>query len=409
MARYAEREFIMRTNKIPRITFQAHSQIGADCWHSVLMSLLRGLAAIEVAAAHLRADMYPSLRTVTDPSIWFKGFTFATGFAHHAVLVFFVISGWLVGGSLLDKIRQSDAVASYAIDRVTRLWTVLIPTFVLTLLFGLATGAVDAQSVDFHPANNYSAMVFGANLIGLQTIAVPTFGGNFPLWSLANETWYYILFPLSVVLFRTRARAVGIACGATLLLLAALLPAAIVGYFVIWLLGVAFSRIRIECSAAQRSGWAILVAALWAYYRLTGDMNAFTLANVLPDLGCSLVFLVLLSSLQFKAAVTSRLRPVLARTGTFFAEFSFSLYVLHVPLIDLLHHGVLKRWGLRELSPHEPLHFMIYLGMLATLLAGAYLSYRLFESHTYQIRRLLKRMLLQRSAHAPVSQPFRSD
>jgi peptidoglycan/LPS O-acetylase OafA/YrhL len=172
---------------------------------------------------------------------------------------------------------------------------------------------------------------------------------------------------------------------------------------------VAFSRIRIECNTAQRSGWAILVAALWAYYRLTGDMNAFTLANVLPDLGCSIVFLVLLSSLQFKAAAASKLRPLLARTGTFFAEFSFSLYVLHVPLIDLLQHGVSKRWGLHELSPHEPLHFTIYLGMLATLLAGAYLSYRLFESHTYQIRRLLKRMLLQRPAHAPVSRTFRAD
>ena len=399
----------MRINKIPRITFQAHSQVGDDCWHSVLISLLRGLAAIEVAAAHLRADMYPGLRAVADPSIWFKGFSFATGFAHHAVLVFFVISGWLVGGSLLDKTRQPDAIASYAIDRVTRLWTVLIPTFVLTLLFGLSAGVVDAQGIDFHPANDYSAVVFGANLIGLQTIAVPAFGGNFPLWSLANETWYYILFPLVVVLWRAPGRATRVACGTTLLLLAALLPTAIVGYFLIWLLGVAFSRIRIECSTAQRSVWLILVAALWAYYRLTGDMNAFTLANLLPDLGCSLVFLVLLSSLQFKAAATSKLRPFLARIGTFFAEFSFSLYVLHVPLIGLLQHWALKQWGLRELSPHEPLHFAIYLGMLTALLAGAYLSYRLFESHTYQIRRLLKRMLLQRPAREPISPTFRAD
>jgi peptidoglycan/LPS O-acetylase OafA/YrhL len=399
----------MRTKKIPRVVFQIHSQSGNDSWHSVFISLLRGLAAIEVAAAHLRADMYPGLRTVTDPSIWFKGFTFATGFAHHAVLVFFVISGWLVGGSLLDKIRQPDAIASYAIDRITRLWTVLIPTFVLTLLFALGTGVVDAQGIDFHPANDYSAIVFGANLIGLQTIATPTFGGNFPLWSLANETWYYILFPLLVVLFRAPGRALRVTCGATLLLLAALLPAAIVGYFAIWLLGVAFSRIRIECSTAQRSGWLILVAALWAYYRLTGDMNAFTLANLLPDLGCSLVFLVLLSSLQFKAAATSKLQPLLGKIGTFFAEFSFSLYVVHVPMIGLLQHWALKRWGLRELSPHEPLHFAIYLGMLAALLAGAYLSYLLFESRTYQIRRLLKRMLLQRPAHAPVSPTFRAD
>jgi peptidoglycan/LPS O-acetylase OafA/YrhL len=399
----------MRTNKMPRLTFQAHGQLGDDCWHSVLISMLRGLAAIEVAAAHLRADVYPGLRTVADPSIWFKGFAFATGFAHHAVLVFFVISGWLVGGSLLDKFRQPDAIASYAIDRVTRLWTVLIPTFMLTLLFGLGTGVISAQSIDFSPANDYSALVFGANLVGLQTIAVPAFGGNFPLWSLANETWYYLLFPLLVLLFGARRRVPRVACGATLVLLAAVLPAAIVGYFAIWLLGAAFSRIRIECGAALRSGWLVLGAALWVYYRLTGDMDAFEFATVLPDMVYSLVFLVLLSSLQFKAAATSKLRRPLSRVGNFFAEFSFSLYVLHVPLIGLLQHWALTRWGLRQLSPHEPLHFAIYLAMLATLLVGSYLSYRLFESQTYRIRRLLKRMLLQRPAQAAVAPALRPD
>jgi peptidoglycan/LPS O-acetylase OafA/YrhL len=406
---YQKRGRIIGTNKMPRLTFQANGQLGNDCWHSVLISLLRGLAAIEVAAAHLRADMYPGMRTVADPSIWFKGLAFATGFAHHAVLVFFVISGWLVGGSLLDKIRQPDAIASYAIDRVTRLWTVLIPTFVLTLLFGLGTGVVSAQGIDFALGNDYSALVFGANLVGLQTISVPVFGGNFPLWSLANETWYYLLFPLLVILFRAPRRAQRVACGATLVLLAALLPAAIVGYFAIWLLGVAFSRIRIECSAALRSGWLVLLAALWAYYRLTGDMDAFELTTVLPDLACSLMFLVLLSSLQFMAAANSRLRRPLARVGSFFAEFSFSLYVLHVPLIDLLQHLALTRWGLRQLSPHEPLHFAIYLGMLATLLAASYLSYRLFESQTYRIRRRLKRMLLQRTPREAAAPTLSAD
>jgi peptidoglycan/LPS O-acetylase OafA/YrhL len=399
----------MRSTTMPRLTFQAHGQLGDECWHSVLISLLRGLAAFEVAAAHLRAATYPGLRSVADPSLWFKGFSFATGFAHHAVLVFFVISGWLVGGSLLDKIRRPDAVASYAIDRVTRLWTVLIPTFVLTLLFSLGTGVISTQGVDFNPANNYSALAFGANLVGLQTIIAPTFGGNFPLWSLANETWYYVLFPLLVMLFRAPRRAQRVACGAAFVLLAALLPAAVLGYFAIWLLGVAFSRIRIEFSAAQRVGWLVLLAAFWAYYRLTGDMDGFTLASLLPDLACSVMFVVLLSSLQFKAAAESKLRRPLAKVGTFFAEFSFSLYVLHVPLIVLLQHLVLTQWGLRQLSPHEPLHFAIYLGMLVFLLVACYLSYRLFESRTYQVRRLLKRTLLERPARAPVAPTLPAD
>ena len=388
---------------MPKISFHAHGQATSNCWHGVLISLLRGLAAIAVAAAHLRADMYPALRTVANPSIWFQAFAFVTGFAHHAVLLFFVISGWLVGGSLLDKFRQPNALAVYAIDRVTRLWTVLIPTFALTLLFGLGSGVLNVHGVDFSPANDYSALVFAGNLVGLQTIALPAYGGNFPLWSLANETWYYLMFPLLIGLFGSRRRTPRLACGAALILLAAMLPAALVDYFAIWLLGVAFSRIRIECGAALRSGWLVLLAALWAYYRLTGDMNTFALASLLPDMVCSLVFLVFLSSLQFKAAATSMLLRPLTAVGTLFAEFSFSLYVLHVPLIGLLQHWIATRWGLRQLSPNEPLHGAIYLGMLATVLAMSYLSYRLFEAQTPRIRRLLKRMLFDQAAGTAVA------
>jgi len=52
---------------------------------------------------------------------------------------------------------------------------------------------------------------------------------------------------------------------------------------------------------------------------------------------------------------------------------------LHLPLIFLLKHVALTQFGLRELSPSEPLHFAVYLGMLASLLLGSYLSYLLFE------------------------------
>ena len=60
-------------------------------------------------------------------------------------------------------------------------------------------------------------------------------------------------------------------------------------------------------------------------------------------------------------------------------RLSFSLYGLHLPLIFLLKHVALTQFGLRELSPSEPLHFAVYLGMLASLLLGSYLSYLLFE------------------------------
>lgn len=385
----------MRFANIPRVAFQRNGQFDEGSWHSIWISLLRGLAAFVVATAHLRAAMYPGLRDVADPPLWFQGLAFVSGFAHQAVLVFFVISGWLVGGSLLNRIGEPHAVVNYAIDRATRLWTVLIPTFLLTLVIALGIGSASVSEVNFSSAEPYSVVSFAGNLVGLQRVLVPVFGGNFPLWSLANETWYYVMFPLLAVARISRDKTTRLACTVALLALGFLLPTAMVGYFLVWLLGVAFSRIRIECGNTARWGWLVLTLGVAAYFRLTGELDAFELATIGPDLICSLLYLVLLSSLQFKARPASRLASRLRDNGKFFAEFSFSLYVLHVPLIGLLHYWSTAYLGLRQLSPSEPVHALIYFLMLATLMVAAYLSYLLFESRTYRIRSALKKKVLR--------------
>lgn len=388
----------MRTDTLPRLSFQRQSGLGEDYWHSIMISLLRGLAAMMVAAAHLRADIYPGLRTLDDPALWFQGFSFLTGFAHQAVLIFFVISGWLVGGSLLNKMGQPGVMANYAIDRATRLWTVLIPTLALTLLLGVGIGTLDPKGVDFSAANDFSALSFVGNLLGLQTVLVANFGGNYALWSLANETWYYAMFPLLVLTFTARRPSARVGCGAALVMAIAFLPGEITMYFTIWLLGVAFSRVRIDCGANMRWMWLILLVAVSIYFRLTGNNDDFDAGTLGMDLLCSILYLVMLSSLQFKAPPTSTLAQQLTRFGKFFSDFSFSLYVLHVPLIVLLKYVAATHFSLRQLSPQEPLHLAIYFGMLAIIVAASYLFYLVFESQTYRIRRMVKDLVARRGA-----------
>ena len=166
---------------------------------------------------------------------------------------------------------------------------------------------------------------------------------------------------------------------------------------------------RIECGIATRCAWLLLLGAVSVYYRLTGLNDDISAATFVQDLTCCLVFLVFLSSLQNKAAPDSKWHGQLTRTGKFFAEFSFTLYVLHVPLIDLMQYWSTTRFGLRQLSPHEPLHFVVYFGMLAALMVACYLSYRLFESQTYRIRRLVKDMVARRSAPLPTARTAPAD
>ncbi len=348
-----------------------------------------------VAAAHLRALVYPGFGTVKSPSLAFQGLAFSTGFACLAVIVFFVLSGWLVGGSLLNRIGNDRAITKYAIDRVTRLWIVLVPTFCAMLLFGLATAALDPSQLSLARDNAYSATAFIGNLAGLQNIFVPEFGGNFPLWSLSNETWYYVLFPLLVMLFRTRSARYRVLILLAVAAIVYLLNNAILLYFSIWLLGAAFSRVRIDCGPVVRWMLFIGLLTLAVGIRMKGKSD-ITVESFSQYLLFSVVFVLFLSSMQFKRAQSPAIE-CLNRVGRFFSEFSFTLYVLHVPLMAAFLHLAAPVLGKGQLDPHRPAHLLVYLLLYLGLVAGAWLFHLPFEARTYQVREWLKTMFRFRS------------
>ncbi len=382
----------MRTPSF-RLHWQRQSQVDTRSAHSFLISLLRGLAALQVAAAHLRSEMFPGLRELADPPLYYQILAFATAFSHQAVVVFFLISGWLVGGSLLNKLDQPGAMTAYAIDRATRLWTVLVPALCLMLAVGAVTGTVSLAQADFSAANDYSAVSFIGNLLGLQTVLVPTFADNYALWSLSNETWYYLQFPLLLVVFTGRTRLSQLVAATVLVLTAVGLPASMTVYFALWLLGALFSRARIDCTTAVRAALLLAAAAALVFLRATEGNDDLNPGLFVKHLMYSLPLLAFLASMQRPLAASPGWMRVLAPATHLLSEFSFTLYVIHVPLIKLLRHLGMQEFGRNRLVANQPADFAIYFGMLLAIMAAAYLSYLLFESHTFRIRRLLKNAL----------------
>ncbi|XYJ08506.1 acyltransferase family protein [Telluria sp. B2] len=379
---------------MPKITILKKTNLQEDNWHSMLISLFRGWAALEVAAAHLRAMTYPGFGEVANPPVLFVGLAFSTGFAYLAVMVFFVLSGWLVGGSFLNKMDSERALQHYAVDRVSRLWVVLVPTFVVALLAGVAVGVVDPARVSFSADNPYSVSAFIGNMFGLQTILVPSFGENFPLWSLANETWYYVLFPLLVLVFRGRSIAWRASALLAIGVIVQLVTPEIILYFSIWLLGVAFSRVKIEAGPVLRWVLLILAAGSAVLIRLKGT-NEFNLESYPQFLMFSLLFGLFLSSMQFKRQPSSKLDR-LDRTGKFFADFSFTLYVLHVPMIFVMVYLMPSLLGTSKLSPHILSHYLVYVAMFLVLVVGSYFFHLPFEANTGRVRRWVKAQLFAR-------------
>lgn len=380
----------------PSIALLSETNLDERCWHSILISLCRGFAALVVAAAHVRGETMPSLRSLPDPTLWYQALTFFTGFAHQAVVVFFVVSGWLVGGSLLNRLNQPNVIRDYCIDRITRLWMVLIPAFLLTILLASLTGDVDPAHFDLARGNEFSASAFAGNLLGLQDLLVPRFGGNYALWSLAFEMWYYVVFPLALLAFVGRKKTIRVAAAVAALAIASQLSVDILLYFSVWTLGVLFSRIRFELDKVSLALLLVLFAMVAVQVRLSGYVDRCSEESFPQDLFYSLLFLVLLSSQQRKFDPRSRTVRWLKSLGDSLSKFSFTLYVMHVPLVLFITSLMRDHFGIAQLSPEKFSHLAMYLTLLSVILMLSYGTYCLFEVHTHKVRALLREALSPR-------------
>jgi len=166
---------------------------------------------------HLRNLFFVDLPEINGhSSLLIKIVYFATGFGHESVMIFFVLSGFLVGGTMLrGRIDGNWSWSSYASNRFTRLWVVLIPALLLGAVWdrtgivvfgthGIYGGLAQNNVVRFAVRPRLSGTVMLGNALFLQGILTPTFGSNGPLWSLSFEFWYYVLFPLMVLAFPAR-------------------------------------------------------------------------------------------------------------------------------------------------------------------------------------------------------------
>ena len=100
---------------------------------SAHLDFIRSVAAWAVMWGHLRAFFFLDFQELRQPGPLLKGLYVLTGFGHQAVMVFFVLSGFLISASILrGQASTMWSWAEYAISRATRLYVVLIPG----LLFG---------------------------------------------------------------------------------------------------------------------------------------------------------------------------------------------------------------------------------------------------------------------------------
>ena len=370
---------------------------------SVLLDLVRGLAALLVLLEHWRNIFFIDYPQIIAHRALLSGFYLLCTAGHQAVVIFFVLSGYLISGSIFRMLqRQAWSWRSYLTHRLVRLWVVLVPGLLLCALWdglglhsGLApelyAGLSGDNVIAINVAAKHSWGAFASNLLFLQTIHhLPIFGSDESLWSLANEFWYYILFPLGLfaILRRTPLPA-RLLCALSFAALAWFVGSEIFKLFPIWLLGSALALVPVpQFSRRVR----ILAAALYIPVLFLLGRKAplpVTTVDYILALATVLFLWVLLSAgsaYQPSSGVT------LSRE---LSKFSYTLYVAHMPLCVLLAALLVgeTRWA------PTPAHLVYGLLVLCGLLAYAYGVARLTEFRTDRVRSWVEARLRAHEQH----------
>lgn len=188
---------------------------------SSFLDALRVASALIVFASHCAQHWDDSVSAVLRP------------YAHHAVVAFFVISGYVIAFATMGRPHATGR--QYAVARISRLYSVVIPAIGLTVLLQIVGTAMNADAYR-EVSRGFDGLRYILCTVFMQSswflsASPPT---NGPFWSLSYEAWYYAAFG---VWFFTPSRALKIALLCLVLLIAGpnimlLAPAWLLGVFV---------------------------------------------------------------------------------------------------------------------------------------------------------------------------------
>jgi peptidoglycan/LPS O-acetylase OafA/YrhL len=246
------------------------------------------------------------------------------------VSLLFVLSGYVIHRSVATQLAHGqfsfDSRAFYQ-RRMTRIY----PTLLLALVVTAVCDAITAHIFKHPGLGDLGVWTLVSNVFALQGVTTDPYGSNSPLWSLAVEIQFYLIYPLALMLRRRVGMDVMLVIAVAVSVVGGLVlePAGITAfpqYYLAWWGGAYLADWQQAGRALPRSWpWiaAVFILAGCAAYTL----KYCTLGIVLWSVGLVPVLALLLDR---DFAVLSR-SAVLRLLG----RFSYTLYALHFPILVL--------------------------------------------------------------------------
>jgi len=345
------------------------------------LDLLRACAILLVVFVHtsfLLPESFPNLSWLPD-----------------GVDLFFVLSGFLVGGILIRKIRSEEGLTWKSLTVfLKRRWFRTLPNYFLFLFiylllvyFGFLQGTL----------NKYVLAYF----VFLQNMFVPVDFVFWESWSLSVEEWFYLSFPLlfyiSLRLFRSKLRDTLLA----LILLYILVP-------LLYRIQISAKPVDLErwdlwfrklvATRLDSIGFGLLGAFIYSYSAETwkkfrnltmvlgfAGLSAISMMTILPDTFFFKTFYFSLTAF-FIALLLPKLNSMVRETipgkpFRFLSRISYSMYLCNLPILLLVKHFFHPEGGFEKTT----LFFVCWV----LIILASLLIYKLFE---YPITKLRDRL-----------------
>jgi peptidoglycan/LPS O-acetylase OafA/YrhL len=304
---------------------------------SLVLDVARFAAALAVLLGHLTLPSHSS------------GLPNLMSFASGAVGVFFVLSGFVIRYATTYRVAS---LAEYIVDRVSRLFSVMLPALLFTVLADLTIRHLSPQPTV--QAGNYllriaATICFAGQIWSLDLTPYL----NMPFWSLSFEAFYYGIYGFAFYL-RGWWRAVAV-CAGCLLAGPSILFMAPIWFFGCFLQDAyqwahqSAKRFAIALVPTVIAGAAALGALIILPHAKLHVMSNWVLGidrkmkplhmhwvstwswEVAIPLGVAL-FCTLLVFQRIPVSSHSRL----VRCVRFVADGTFALYLFHSPMLDLV-------------------------------------------------------------------------
>jgi len=357
---------------------------------SIYLDLVRFLASLLVVIYH------SNMRNISEQVLPFSDH------GHAAVIVFFVLSGYVI--SYITATREKEPL-DYWSSRLSRFYSLAIPVVLMCPLLDMAGEAMAPQFYVDKTTHGLAAVRIFTSLTYLNEIwnlSIMSFS-NVPYWSLCYEMWYYALF--AMVTF-TRGQPRIWLTGATLLFLG---PKILV-LAPIWILGVVLHRSRALNAVGPALGWVLFLASwplymLFQHYQMT-EVGSQMLLNLIGEkwhhqaafskffiTDYLLALVIAANFVGFRAIAPAFSAPLLAleKPIRWIASFTFSLYILHQPLLQFF----------AALINGDPKGYVFYAEVMAATLLAVYVIGSLTEHKRGHLRRAIHALLLKLTESRP--------